>query len=430
MRTRLALALLLAVAPLPLAAEVIGTMQPAAPLTEERIAQLPAAEQAAWRDYLARSVAAMARDKAVLEAERAALAEAGQPTPAPPPDGSTSGTLPLDRDPVWYGGAEARALADNVVSFQTPAGGWGKNQDRSAPPRVAGQHWIGADLKAGPYAAQDGAGGWSFVGTLDNDATVTELGLLARVQAQLPGTDGEPYRQSFRKGIAYLLAAELPGGGWPQVWPLKGGYHDALTLNDNVLVGTTALLQRVAAGNDDYAFLPADLRQQAAAAVERALAVMLDTQMEADGRPTIWAQQYDAITRQPAGARNFEPVALSTGESAAILQFLMRQPEPTPAMRTAITAGAAWFAAHALQDVAWNASDPEAGRLLIPEPGAGPLWARFYDPVTQTPIFGDRDRSIHDRVDEISRERRDGYSWYNTSGNAVARAYARWSAPG
>ena len=428
MRIRLAIALLLASAPVPLAAEVIGTMQPAAPLSEERIAQAPEAQQAAWRDYLARSARAMARDKAVLEEERAALAQAGQQVPAPPPDGDTAGTLPLDRDAAWYGGTEARTLADNVVSFQTPAGGWGKNQDRSAPPRVPGQHWIGADLKAGPYAAQDGAGGWSFVGTLDNDATMTELSFLARVQGQLPGVEGEPYRQSFAKGVHYLLAAELPGGGWPQVWPLKGGYHDALTLNDNVLVGTTALLQRVAAGTGDYAFVPQNMQQQAAAAVDRALAVMLDTQMDAGGRPTIWAQQYDPITRQPAGARNFEPLALSTGESAAVLQFMMRQPAPSPDMRAAIEAGAAWFAAHSLRDVAWKAADPAAGRLLVPEPGAGPLWARFYDPVTQVPIFGDRDRSIHDRVDEISRERRDGYSWFNTSGNAVARAFSRWSA--
>ncbi|WP_235425507.1 pectate lyase [Croceibacterium mercuriale] len=426
MRLRLVIALLLAAAPMPLAAEVVGTMQPAEPLTPGRVAQLPAAEQAAWLDYLARSDAAMVRDKAVLEAERAALA--GQPVPAPPPDGSTAGTLPLDRDAAWYAGPEARALADNIVSFQTPAGGWGKNQNRSAPPRVAGQHWIGADLKAGQYAAQDGAGGWSFVGTLDNDATVTELSFLARVQAQLPGTEGEPYRQSFARGVAYLMAAELPGGGWPQVWPLKGGYHDALTLNDDVLTGTTALLQRIAGGGGDYAFVPQDMRAQAAAAVERAIAVMLDTQLEADGRPTIWAQQYDALTRVPIGARNFEPLALSTGESASVLQFLMRQPDPSPQMRAAIEAGAAWFAAHALRDVAWKATDSAAGRLLVAEPGAGPLWARFYDPVTQAPIFGDRDRAIRDRVEEVSRERRDGYSWYNTSGNAVARAYARWSA--
>ncbi len=422
MRT-LILACLVATAATPLAAAVIGHMTPPPSLTVDRLAGLAPAARTAWTAYIARSTAAMAQDKAALAAERRGLAT----VPPPPPEGRTD-TMPLDRDPAWYAGAEARGIADNIVSFQTPTGGWGKNQDRGAPPRVRGQMYLPFDSKAGSYAAADLAGGWSFIGTLDNDATTTELAFLARAQAARPDADGEPYRAAFAKGIRYLLQAELPGGGWPQVYPLQGGYHDALTLNDDTMIKATALLQRTAAGTGDYGFVPAALRTAAGEAAARSLSTLLATQIVAGGRRTIWAQQYDPLTRAPVGARNFEPIALATAESAAALRFLMQQPDPTPAMRQAIVDGAAWFAAHGLRDVAWSAATGTEGRRLVPQPGAGPIWARFYDPVTQRPIFGDRDRSIRDDVNTVSLERRNGYSWFSGTGTGVAAAYAKWRA--
>ena len=45
---------------------------------------------------------------------------------------------------------------------------------------------------------------WTFVGSLDNGATTTEMRFLARVQQQLPGEEGEVYRQSILKGVRYL----------------------------------------------------------------------------------------------------------------------------------------------------------------------------------------------------------------------------------
>jgi PelA/Pel-15E family pectate lyase len=67
------------------------------------------------------------------------------------------------------------------------------------------------------------------------------------------------------------------------------------------------------------------------------------------------------------------------------------------------------------------------GRLLVPAPGNGPLWARYYEIGTDRPIFGDRDRTIHDDVSEISLERRNGYGWYRDTPNRLLEHYARWS---
>ena len=406
----------------PLAAAVIGHMTPPPSLTVARLADVPPASRGVWQAYIARSATAMARDKAALAAERTGLAQ----VPPPPPEAKGDRTMPLDRDAAWYAGDQARAIADNIVSYQTPTGGWGKNQDRTAPPRVRGQMYLPFDGKAGPYAAADGAGGWSFVGTLDNDATTTEMAFLARVQAARSGAAGEPYRAAVLKGVAYLMAAELPGGGWPQVYPLQGGYHDALTLNDDTMVKTTLLLERIAGGTGDYAFVPATVRDAAGAAAARSVATMLALQVVADGRRTIWAQQYDPLTRKPVGARNFEPIALASAESASLLRFLMARRDPSPAVRQAIRDGADWFAAHALRDVAWTPSGGAEGPRLVSKAGAGPIWARFYDPATQKPVFGDRDRSIRDDVNAVSIERRTGYSWFNGQGIGVSTAYAKW----
>ena len=134
----------------------------------------------------------------------------------------------------------------------------------------------------------------------------------------------------------------------------------------------------------------------------------------------------NVLTLAPAGARNFEPASLSAAESADLLIFLMRQPNPTPAMRAAIEGGIAWLKAHALHDVEW--ARDMSDRRLVAKPGAGPIWARFYDLETGRPIFGDRDKTIHDDVDDLSPERRNGYSWYN-SGPAKALAfYEKWKA--
>jgi PelA/Pel-15E family pectate lyase len=109
-----------------------------------------------------------------------------------------------------------------------------------------------------------------------------------------------------------------------------------------------------------------------------------------------------------------------------VLRFLMQQGDPSPAIRRAITDGARWFATHAIRDRVWAAASSPEGRRLIERPGAGAIWARFYDPVAQRPIFGDRDRSIQDDVNAVSLERRNGYSWFSASGVGVSDAYAKW----
>jgi PelA/Pel-15E family pectate lyase len=406
----------------PAPAKVIGTMSPADAVREARVAALPEPERVPWTAYWKQSQVRMAADKAALAAERKGLAT----IPAGPPNGSTK-SMPLDRPSDWYGSAEARHIADNIVSFQSPAAGWGKNQDRSGPLRVRGQSYVIVD-KAPPTAVTDAKGdnGWTYVGTIDNGATTTELRFLARVQQAFPGPHGPAYRAAFLKGLLYLLEAQYPNGGWPQIYPLEGGYHDAVTFNDDAMTHVVELLADVAAKRDEYAFVPDALAAQSRVALDRAVALILRTQIVVGGKRTGWAQQYDALTLAPAGARNFEPAALSSNESAALLAFLMRLPSPSPEVVRAVQDGVAWLKEAALRDVEWTAAGPE-GRRLVPKPGAGPLWARYYDIATMRPIFGDRDKTIHDDVNDLSVERRNGYSWFGSGPARALRLYERWA---
>ena len=68
------------------------------------------------------------------------------------------------------------------------------------------------------------------------------------------------------------------------------------------------------------------------------------------------------------------------------------------------------------------------GKRLIEQPGAGPLWSRYYDAATLKPVFGDRDKSLHDDVHDISAERRRGYAWWGNWPQKTLEAYDAWAA--
>ena len=418
------LALALAAAALP--AAVMGTSVAAQSLTPERIAVLPAAQQSAWKSYLERSERQRLADRAFLEAE---LKAAGLAEPLTPPSGNSARSLPLDRPAEWYAGADARRIADIVVSFQTPAGGWSKNLDLTAHLRKKGEHFAGDNLSRylapGDFDTPHDPK-WNYVGTLDNNATNTELQFLARVIAAVDPKDAGPYRESFLRGAGYLLAAQFPNGGWPQVWPLEGGYHDAITVNDGAVVETLRVLQGVAGGQGIFAFVPAEVRKQAAAAEARGVDCILAAQIVEDGRPAVWGQQHDALTLAPVAGRNYEPAALCAAESAEVIVFLMQLPNPDARIERAVEGAIAWFRKTAIHGQTY-ARGADGGRL-VPDATAPPIWARFYKIGSDRPIFGDRDRKIYDAVEEISVERRRGYSWYGGGPRAALDAYDGWHA--
>jgi PelA/Pel-15E family pectate lyase len=405
---------------------IIGTNPPALSLTADRIAGLPTAQQRVWTEYLSRSDKQLQADKAFLQAE---LREHNLKGPTIPPSGRSVSSLPLNKPPDWYGGSNALRIADIIVSFQTPAGGWSKNIDMSLHPRAPGEAFA-PDNRSRILGVADfdtpHDTNWNYVGTFDNDATMTQLRFLAKVITAVGPGHSASYRRAFLHGLGYITIAQYPNGGWPQVWPLEGGYHDMITYNDDAMVNLLGLLRDVARGTNEFAFLPLSVRMMASAGVTRGVDCLLATQIVSNGQRTVWCQQHDPLTLQPASGRNYEMPSEVSSESAEIILFLMTLTRPSPQIITAVHAAAAWFEKTKIPDMAFQRND-DGERRLIHQPGSGPIWARYYEIGTDRPIFGDRDKTIHDKLEEISRERQRGYAWYRETPKRALEEYAAWS---
>ena len=401
-------------------AHIIGTNIPAMPLTAERVADLPA-----WKAYLEKSVRQRQADQDFLHAEMktAGLTHAIAPSKSASPRGT-----PLDRSASWYSSEAARRIARNVATFQTPAGGWSKHTDFTQHPRARGELFAG-DSNSKFIIANDfdkpAEVNWSYIGTFDNGATITELRFLAKVISAKATNDTLALKKCFQQGLDYIFAAQFPNGGWPQVWPLQGGYHDAVTFNDDAFLNIISFLRDVSLGGKEFSFVSTGAREQAESSCRRGLECLLAAQVVANGHRTVWPQQCDPLTLQPCAARNYEMPSLASSESATLTLFLMQLPQPDEKIVAAVHAAAAWFEKTKIDGKEFK-SEGSLGRTLHDAPGAGPLWSRYYEIGTDKPVFGDRDKSIHDDVNEISRERRKGYGWFKDTGSRVAQHYAKW----
>jgi PelA/Pel-15E family pectate lyase len=159
--------------------------------------------------------------------------------------------------------------------------------------------------------------------------------------------------------------------------------------------------------------------------MERGVECLLKSQIVVDGRRTVWCQQHDVLTLRPASARNYEMPSQSAAESAGIISFLMKLPDPGTNVVAAINAGAAWLEKTQIKGFAFKKVGDE-GRELTADADAGVIWARYYEIGSDRPIFGDRDKTIHDTVEEISKERRNGYAWYSASGKEALKDFVAW----
>ena len=98
--------------------------------------------------------------------------------------------------------------------------------------------------------------------------------------------------------------------------------------------------------------------------------------------------------------------------------------EPDPSICRAIEGACRWYAKSKITGIRVVRKDDD--RVVVPDPGAPPIWARFYDISTNTPIFCGRDGKIKKRLADIEQERRTGYSWYVSSGAPVLARCPTW----
>lgn len=314
----------------------------------------------------------------------------------------------------WYATDEARAIAANVLLYQSPEGGWPKNTEMTLPPGHA------------PTGAGE-ANHDTTAPTIDNGATTTQLILLARVHTAHPEAR---WQAALERGIDYLLAAQYPNGGWPQFFPLRPGYYTHITFNDDAMVHVLSVLRDVAAGRAPFTTLDAARRERAAKAVEQGIACILRCQVVVNGVKTAWCAQHDEVTFAPVAARKFELVSLSGAESVGIVRFLMGVESPSPEVVASVHAAATWLRQVQIDGYRVDWFKDAAGkrdRRLVADATAGPIWARFYEMGTNRPIFSGRDSVVHYALAEIELERRGGYAWYVDSGAKLLKEYAAWA---
>jgi len=322
----------------------------------------------------------------------------------------------LRQPDAWYATAEASRVASNVCAYQRSSGGWPKNID------------MAATLTASDLAAL-AKKRTSADSTIDNGATTTQIRFLARVHSAAPRDE---WSGAIARGLEYLLSAQYANGGWPQYWPKPKGYAGHITFNDNAMINVLTLLREVLERKGHLAFVDGTMRERAATAVERGVDCILRCQVKVDGRLTVWCAQHDETTLEPAGARSYEHPSLSGSDSAGIVRFLMELKKPDPRVVTAIEAAVAWFESAQLRGirvVRRSASSLPKGydNVVVEDPAASPLWARFYDLRTGQPIFSGRDGVFHHRLADIEHERRVGYAWYTDAPAALLRkAYPTW----
>jgi len=258
--------------------------------------------------------------------------------------------------------AEAVEIGLTVAWAQRANGGW----------------WYTADVSH-RAAAADPLSPVRLDGRASFDDNVTQ-GCLEFLM-ELDGYHSAPWlSDAIGRGFAFIRDAQAPAGGWPQLYPLDGTFHDYYTFNDLAINRTVDVLL------EGYArYGTPELLEEA----RRAGEFILLTQGKG-GQPA-WAEQYDAAL-DPAAARRFEPVAYSGFVTGANVHTLMKLGMATGDQRYVAAAGEAsdWLA-----DVAIGPS----------------RWARFYEIGTDRPIYAGKSGTIYYSLDTIPATDFISYAW-------------------
>lgn len=394
--------------PLLIAVTALADDKPFTLLTDELLAKLPEAPRAVWTAYIAQSRAFAAEEHRILDEERT-KAEA-----KPAPGNRAEFEHDSDTPAEWFASAENQKLAEIVISYQTPTGGWSKAVDYTKGPRQPGTHWT----------AQTGDA-WHYCGTFDNRTTTEQIKFLAGV---FTATKRDDVKAALMKGLDYVFAAQYPNGGWPQNYPVERGYHEAITLNDDAMVHILEVLHDLAEGDNHFAFADDALKQRAQAAFDKGIANIAAMQVRIDGQPTVWCAQHHPLTLEPVKARAKEPPSLSGGESANLVKFLMRSGPTTPEVVAMIESALKWFDAHRLTGLRKTKNAQGKTDYIADPASTDVLWARFYDLQTAKPIFaGADDGIVYNTFQAMAAKNKVAYDFFsNRPAELLGKELPRW----
>ena len=305
------------------------------------------------------------------------------------------------------GSMDIDTYASNMITWQMPHGGFYK--------AMAASYVKPWDGKAALSSSTSATG--AYMGTFDNNATIQEMRLLAvRYKATANATYKTKFKSSFQKAVGFILASQLPNGGWPQMYPKRGNYSDMATYNDNAMVRVMVLVKDII---DRKAPFDSDIASSAnltelKAALDKSVQFALKAQIVNGGKPTVWCAQHDPSTYKPVAARAYELASKSGSESVGIAYFLMAWPDQTAAVQNAVKGAIAWFKKTKVTNLSYS-----SGTFTPTTNGA--LWYRFYEVENDNYFFCDREGPSTKTQDitRISEERRTGYQWAGNYGSTL-----------
>ncbi|MES2573571.1 MAG: pectate lyase [Bacteroidota bacterium] len=319
-----------------------------------------------------------------------------------------------------YNESDYTKIADNILYFQRDNGGWPKNYDMKAiltPEQINTVVNTKSELNT----------------TFDNATTYTHIYYLAQVYTT---TKTEKYKEACLKGINFIFESQYSNGGWPQYFPLEEDYSRHITFNDGVYIGIMDLLKKVIGNDANFTFVDNKTKRKATITYQKGLDCILKMQINNQGKLTAWCQQHDEKTLLPVWARKFEPPSVSNAESAEVVLFLMNINNPNEKIIKSIQSAVKWFADSKIYNTrieTFKAPEFESkyktvtdDRRVVIDSTAPPIWTRYYELISERPLFCDRESLYLYSLAEVSRERRSGYGWYTYNPEKVLTKYPAW----
>lgn len=312
-------------------------------------------------------------------------------------------------------GMDIDQYAYNMTTWQISNGGFYKAMaDKYKSAYSGGQK--------SEWRAKDGGD----LGTIDNNATIQEMRLLAlRYKETTNSNYKAAFKTSFNKALNFILTMQRSTGGLPQVWPKRGNYSDHVTLNDNAMVRAMVTMMDIANKTSpfDSDIIDDATRSKMSGALTKAIDYLLKAQIVNNGQPTVWCAQHDTANYQPRPARAYELESKSGSESAGVVWFLMNWPEQTEEIQKAVKGAIAWYKKTKVTGLYFN---KKAG--TFDKRDGNVLWYRFYEVNNDNYFFCDRDGASTKTQDftKISEERRTGYQWAGDYGSALLSTEAAY----
>ena len=312
-------------------------------------------------------------------------------------------------------GMDIDLYTKNMTTWQIDNGGFYKAMAESYKNAYTGGQ------KSGWRSATGGD-----VGTIDNDATVQEMRLLAvRYKETTNASYKATFKTSFNKAVNFLLTMQRASGGLPQVWPKRNDYSDHITLNDNAMIRAMVTMMDIANKTSpfDSDIIDDATRSKMNGALEKAIDYLLKAQIVNNGTPTVWCAQHDTVNYAPRPARAYELESKSGSESAGVVWFLMNWPNQTEAIQKAIKSAIAWYKKTRVVGLYFNKKQG-----VFEQREGNVLWYRFYEVNNDNYFFCDRGGASTKTQDftKISEERRTGYQWAGDYGTALISTEAAY----